>query len=61
MKVSVYAREDGLMDVLLQASAGKGLPPVLVQGVTADNTVEKVGPAIDAMRRPKGASIESPE
>lgn len=53
MKVSVYPIEEGGFKVLVQASPGSGLAPVLVQGVTQENIKGKVLPVVAAMRRPK--------
>ena len=53
MKVSVYALEDGRMDVLVQATPGKGRAPVVVQDVTPEDVVTRVGKVVTEMRRPK--------
>lgn len=56
MRVSVYKRESGVLDVLVEASVGKGRSPRLLEGVTAENVVEKVLPVVVAMRRPRGST-----
>lgn len=61
MKVSVYKGEGGVMDVLVEASIGKGRPPLLIQGITQENVIDKVLPVVNAMRRPKGAPLGLPE
>lgn len=53
MKVSVYKGLDGALSVLVQASVGKGLAPVMVGGITLKNFQGKVLPVIDAMRSAK--------
>lgn len=53
MKVSVYKAEDGSMSVLVQASPGKGRPPVVLMGITPENVVAETLPVVEGMRRPK--------
>lgn len=53
MKVSVYRLDGGGLSVLVQASVGKGRAPVLLQGITPENVVEKVLPVVAAFRGPK--------
>lgn len=60
MKVSVYVDEKGRLDVLVQASPGKGRSPVIVSDVTLENIVGMVGPIVTQMRRPKGEKIDLP-
>lgn len=55
MRVSIYKQEDGSMSAMVEASPGKGRPPVLIQDITGENVTARVAPVIDAMRRPKGA------
>ena len=50
MKVSVYPRTDGKLDVLVEASLGNGKPPVLVKGVERGSVAGEIGPVIDAQR-----------
>lgn len=50
MKVSVYKEDGGALSVLLEASPGKGLAPVLVRGVTLDNITDKVSVEVEKMR-----------
>lgn len=57
VKVSVYKLEQGELAVLVQASPGKGRAPVLLQGITAENIVEKTLPVVVAMRKQKGEQI----
>lgn len=54
MKVSVYKGPEGKLSVLVQASPGKGRPPVVIPEVTLQNIQEKVLPLVEAMRKPKG-------
>lgn len=56
MRVSVYKEEAGGFSVLVQASPGKGRSPVLLNAITLKNIKEKVLPAVENARRPKGAS-----
>lgn len=58
MRVRVYKNEDGTTDVLVEASLGKGRPPVLLKGVTPENIKTQVLPVVTAMRRPKGAPLD---
>lgn len=53
MLVSVYKLEGGGMTVLVRSSPGKGRAPILVEGVTLENIVEKVSPAVVELRGPK--------
>jgi hypothetical protein len=53
MRVHIYLREDGLMDVLVESSPGRRRSPVLVQGVTQENVVDKVGPVVAQVRGPR--------
>lgn len=53
MKVSVYKEEGGTMAVLLQASPGKGRPPVLMQGVAPEDVGTLIEPLIPQMRSPR--------
>lgn len=57
MKVSVYRSEEGNLSVLVQASPGKGLAPVVLSDVTSDNVKERVKAAVDAMRGPKAEKL----
>ena len=50
MKVLVYVGVDGPAQVLLLASPGRGKGPVILDGVTPENVIEKVLPAIELMR-----------
>ena len=54
MKVSIYKEEAGGFSVLVQASPGKGRSPVVLTGITKENIQEKVLPAVEVARRPKG-------
>lgn len=51
MRVRVYVLEEGEMDVLVEASPGKGRSPILLKGITPENVVDQVGPVIEDMRR----------
>ncbi len=53
MLVSVYKVADGVLDVLVQASPGKGLSPVLLQAITSVDVVERVGKLVEEVRRPR--------
>ncbi len=56
MKVSVYLGAEGMMDVLVQSSPGKGRSPVVLPAITPSNVVARVGPVVEEMRtrkRPK--------
>lgn len=53
MRVHVYKHNDGGMSVLIEPSAGKGRPPVVLQGITAANVRERVLPELVAARAPK--------
>lgn len=53
MKVSVYKSQEGALSVLVQASVGKGLAPIMIGGITLENLKGKVRPVIDAMRAGK--------
>ena len=55
MRVSIYKRENGQLDVLVEASVGRGLGPVVIQDVTPRDIKEKVLPTIQAMRRKRPA------
>lgn len=54
MKVSVYKDLGGGMTLMVQASPGKGRSPVVIGEVTHKNLREKLLPAIEAMRLPRG-------
>lgn len=60
MKVWVYRADEGPMTVLVQASPGKGKAPVVLGGITPQNVVEKVLPAVTAMRLPKPPQLPLP-
>ena len=60
MKVSVYKGPEGKLSVLVQASVGGGLAPVVVPEVTLENIQEKVRPLVVAMRRPKRTQQPEP-
>lgn len=53
MKVSVYKREDGDVDVLVQASVGKGRAPVFLGQVALGLLKPAVLKAVDVARGPK--------
>lgn len=57
MRVSVYRLPEGKMSVLVEASTGRGLSPVMVEGVTSENVVHKVLPLVTQMRRPKTVEV----
>lgn len=54
MKVSVYKDAKGELSALIQASPGKGRPPMLLRGITLENVKSRVLPVVEAMRKPKG-------
>lgn len=60
MRVSVYKADDGILSVMVEASPGKGRPPVVMGVITPENVVEKVLPLVTAMRRPRGERAELP-
>lgn len=60
MKVSVYKEEGGAFSVLVQASPGKGRPPVLVVGVTAEEAKAEAVLLVDAMRGPRPPKPQTP-
>lgn len=53
MRVSVFKDEKGELSVLIQASVGRGLAPVLIKDITQENLRSKVLPVVAEMRRPK--------
>lgn len=53
MKVSIYPIAGGTVDVLVQATPGKGLSPVVLLGLTRENLKTEVGKIVADMRRPK--------
>lgn len=53
MKVSIYPLAGGVVDVLVQATPGKGLSPVVLQGLTRENLEAEVGKIVADMRRPR--------
>lgn len=55
MKVSIYPREDGKVDILVQASPGKGRSPVVLAGVDRSALKAVLLPAVVAARGPKKA------
>lgn len=61
MKVSVYKDEEGKLSVLVQASVGVGLAPILVGEITPGNVVEKVLPVVKSMRRGSVLFPSTPE
>ena len=52
MRVHIYKRDEGQLTVMVEPTHGKGLPPVLLENVTAENVAEVVGPVIAAARAP---------
>lgn len=60
MRVSVYLVVDEDYQVLVESTPGKGRAPVLIQGVTRQNVVDRVRPVIDQLRRPRGEPVELP-
>lgn len=60
MKVSIYKGDGPPFAILLEASPGKGRPPVLLPQVSIEDLVGTVGPEIAAMRLPKGVSPAEP-
>lgn len=63
MKVSVYVRDEGRLDVMVEGSLGNGRIPVVVQDVSRGNLKARVRPVIDAQRgrRPRAADGPGPE
>ena len=57
MKVSIYKHEDGKMSALVQASVGKGLPPVVIQGITPENVEEKIAATVAELRKPRAPRL----
>lgn len=55
MKVSVYVLPEGRRDVLIQASPGSGLAPVLLQEVPRGKVSELILPVVLEMRRDRAA------
>lgn len=53
MKVRVYPEEGGTFSVLIEPSIGRGLPPVLLQGLTKADLKGKVSTEIIRLRRPE--------
>lgn len=53
MKVSVYKEDKGKQFVLVQATTGSGLPPVVLPNITKENLRELVFAEVTRMRRPK--------
>lgn len=53
MRIRVFKRDDGKMDVFVEPSPGKGKNPVFLERVTPENVAEEVLPVIIEMRRPK--------
>lgn len=51
MRVTVYKRADGALAVFVEPSRGSGKPPVLLDGITAENVRARVLPVVTAMRR----------
>lgn len=50
MRVSVYKLPGGRMDVMVEASAGNGKAPVVVQDVKRGDLVDRVGSVVRAQR-----------
>lgn len=53
MRVHVYKGDESTHQVFVEPSPGKGRPPVLLRGVTSENVVALVSPAVEAMRKPR--------
>lgn len=53
MKVSVYKEDEGRQSVLVQATPGSGLPPVVLPNVTRENLRELVLAEVTRMRSPR--------
>lgn len=60
MKVSVYKDLGSGMSILVQASIGKGLAPVMIPGITRGNLAAKLLPVLDGMRRGKRVDPAQP-
>ena len=60
MKISIYKGREGVLSALVQASVGKGRPPVVLQGITRENVREKILPLVVKMRQPKEAEQTKP-
>lgn len=58
MRVSVYKLENGRQDVLVEASPGSGLAPVLIPNVTKEDIKSRVLPVVVEMRRPKQTPVD---
>ena len=57
MRVSVYKLDDGAMAVLVEASPGRGLSPVMLSDVTPENVEGRLTPLIEEMRRPRQTQL----
>ncbi len=53
MKVSVYRREDGGVDVLVQASVGSGKSPLVLSNPAKDGLRGKLLEAFEGQKRPE--------
>lgn len=53
MRVHVYKDDKGDLSAFVEPSPGKGRPPVLLQGITEENVVRRVLPAVEEMRGPR--------
>jgi hypothetical protein len=53
MRVHIYKDDAGKLSAFVEPSPGKGKAPLLLVGITPENVVEQVLPAVVAMRRPK--------
>lgn len=53
MKVNIYKEPGGTFAIMVQASPGKGKPPVVVLGLAVRDVAGAVRPIVDEMRRPK--------
>ncbi len=53
MKVSVYNEKGGTQAVLVEPSPGRGLPPVMVQGLNHQDLRSAVLAEVTRLRHPK--------
>ena len=59
MRVHIYKDDAGDLSAFVEPSPGKGRPPILLQGITAENVIEKVLPAIETLRQPRAPRLVS--
>lgn len=53
MRIHIYKDGNGRLSAFIEPSLGKGLSPILLEGVTAKNIAEKVLPVVELMRKPR--------